>query len=381
MSIDHNQLPEPASPRPPEVEAERVGTALEALASPPAEPAPPGAGSRSPGLVLLAIFAAVLAVAGVTWFSRARPPAPEAQTPAAPAPLSIRLPATQAPPGGGAHDAPGPANPSPDKIFNDAASFKEPTGKEQIGEDLAGEDLAGEAPPPAAQPNGFITDLPPAPHAAPDGTANETLRDGAKNALKNQTPIAPQADEPEAALWSPDARADLESQSRRALAFAALAAKARAGAPYTDDLRRYLAERQDRPLPAVVADLAAAGAPTPAALAISFGADQRAALAAGRRAEASGPAASLGASFASLIDLRPARPQEGAATAAVLSRAEAALAAHDLPAALSALAALRPEALAPLAGWIRRAQARLALEAALDEREKALFAALNDGRR
>ncbi len=368
MSSENNQLPEPRAPEPPEVEAETAGTALEVQKSPPAEPAPPEAGSRSPGLVLLAIFAAVLAIASVTYFSRGRAPlspAPRADD-VAPA-VRIELPAAETPVSGGPHDAPGPINPSPDKIFNDAASVKE---------------TLGNAAPATAPQDGFINELPPAPHASPDGAANDALRDAAKKAFKNQAPDAPPAEEPEALLRPYDARAlaELEADGRRALALSALAAKARSGAPYADELRAYLAERQDRPLPARVADRAVGGVPTPAALSLQFPLYQRKALAAGRRAEAAGLGGKLGASLAALVNLRPSGPLPGGSTAAILSRAEAAIAAHDLALALAEIRALRPEAAGPLKDWTEEAGARVAVEAALDERERALLASLAGGR-
>lgn len=366
MTSDNSHLPEPVKPEPPEVEAEPVGTALKVQDSPPAEPPPPKAAGRSPGLVLLAIFAAVLAIAGAIYLSRDRAPkaAVAGTAPETPEAITIDLPLTQAPTSGGAHAAPGPANPSPDKIFNDASSFKE---------------NPGDADPAAAA--GFINELPPAPHASPDGGANNALRDAAKKALQdNDDP--PQAEDPEAALAPYDARAlaELETDARRALAFSALAAKARAGDPYTDELRAFLAEPQDRPTPAVIADRAARGAPTAAMLAETFAGLHRSALAAGRRAEASGPGARAGASLASLVNLRPAGAAKGDGAAAILSRVEAATNAGDLGAALREAAALRPEATAVLAGWLRDAEARVALDAALAERERALHARLASGR-
>jgi len=366
MSNENNQLPEPVAPPPPDADAGPVGAVVTVPESPGTERAAASL-SPPPGVILLAVFLAVLAIAAVLYFSRSRAPAPVSAEPAAP--VTITLPATETPLAGGAHDAPGPANPSPAKIFNDTASAKE---------------TIGAADPAATPQEGAITELPSAPHAAPDGFSNDALRDAAKNALRNKAGDVPQAEkiEPEASLAPYDARAlaELEAEGRRAIAFSALALKARSGAPYTDELRAYLAVRQDQPLPGLIADLAGKGAPTAAALARSFGDYQRAALAAGRRAEAAGPVAGLGASLATLIHLRPARPSAGTTTAAILSRAEAAVAAEDLGAALHELAGLRLEAAAPLAVWIGDARARLALEAALGEREQALFAALQDGR-
>lgn len=369
MTNDANQIPEPLEPQPPAVEAEPVGTALEVQDSPAAGPPPPKAAERSPGLVLLAVFAAVSVIAALAYFMRSRPAdAPAASTaPETPAAISIELPSASAPAAGDLHGAPAeegaPANPSPDKIFNDAASFKEDLGE------------AGQA-----AGDGYINELPPAPHSTPDGGANNALRDAAKRALEDDG--APEAPQPEAGLapYDEQALAALEADARRALAFSALAAKARSGAPYTEELKAFLAERQDKPLPAFIADRAPAGAPTAAALAARFAEVHGDALAAGRRAEASGPVGKIGASFASFINLRPSGPAKGGSTAAVLSRVEAAALSGDLGAALAEAAALRPEAAAALAPWLRDAEARVALEAALIEREDALHARLAGGR-
>ncbi|MFN3959240.1 MAG: COG4223 family protein [Parvularculaceae bacterium] len=365
MVADDSQLPQKAEPDPPEIAAEPDGTALTTQEAPPA--ASPEPAGRSPGLILLAIFAAVLAIASAAYFSRARAPTPPVPGSAADAPAAARLEIPQEKPaaGAGLHDAPGPVNPSPDKIFNDGASAKNALG--------AAPDSSGA---------GFINDLPPAPHAAPG--ANDVLRDAAKNALRNKADEAPSTEqsEPEASLdpFSERALTAERAAARRALAFAALAAKARSGAPYAEELRMFLAEPQDEPLPALVADRAGEGVPTAAMLAASFPEFHRGALAAGRRAEAKGAAAGLGSSFASLVNLRPAKPLQGASSVAVLSRVEAAALAGDLSRALAEAAALRPEAADALKPWLEDARARLALDEALAARERAMLALLAPGR-
>lgn len=365
MVADDSQLPQKAEPDPAEIGAEAEGTALTTQEAPPA--ASPEPAGRSPGLILLALFAAVLAVASAAYFSRARAPTPPVPAGDADAPPAARLEIPQGTPaaGAGLHDAPGGVNPSPDKIFNDGASAKEALGAA-----------------PNAPSEGFINDLPPAPHAAPG--ANDALRDAAKNAIRGEAPDAPQTEqsEPEASLnpFSEGALTAERAAARRALAFAALAAKARSGSPYAEELRMFLAEPQDEPLPALFADRAGEGAPTAAMLAARFPEFHRAALAAGRRAEAKGAAAGLGASLATLVNLRPARPLNGASSVAVLSRIEAAALAGDLSRALAEAAALRPEAADALKPWLDDARARLALDEALAARERAMLALLAPGR-
>lgn len=370
MSSETNPPPEKAEPDPPSVEAEPVGTALEVADGAPQAPPPAAATTGFPGLILLGVFAAILAVAGVVWLTRGEPrPAPEPSAEAAgeaPAPVTIEIP-DAAPAPGGPHDAPGGAvNPSPDKIFNDAGSAKE---------------TLGEAPARAGSGEGFIDELPPAPHAAPG--ANDALRDAAKAALKNGAADDPGTDEPEpeAALPREDGRALAAAmgEARLALSFAALAARARSGAPYAAEIEAFLAEPQDKPLPAIVADRAATGVPTTAELARRFTEGHRAALAAGRRAEAKGAAAGVGASLYSLVNLRPAGPKAGEDTASVLSRVEDAALAGDLPRAIAEAASLNAEAAAALEPWLADARARVAVERALAERETSLLAAQRGG--
>ena len=368
MAPDENPPPANIETDPPEVEAETVGTALKVQDSPPPDPPETAEPGRSPGLILLAVFAAALAIASLAYFSRDRTPESAASKAAGAAPVTIEIPnKNPAPAGVGPHDAPGPVNPPPEKIFNEAASVKE---------------TLGAAPEADRSDESFINELPPAPHAAPG--ANEALRDAAKNALKNEAGDTPQADDqgPEALLAPYEMRALAEERAaaRRALAFAALAAKARAGAPYAAELKALLAQPLDKPLPALVADRAETGVPALAALTASFPDHQRLALASGRRAEAKGPAAHLGVGLASLVNLRPSGPRPGDSVAAVLSRVEAALLGGDLSSAVEEAGAMRPEAAEALRLWLDEARARLAVEAALSEREKAMLAALGTER-
>ncbi len=391
MTNDNANLPATLPPGPPEIEAETVGTAVQTLESEPnARPpaAPAASAPRSPGMIMLALFAALLAIASALYFSRTRTPAPgDAATGTGAAsngvaPITIEVPGSkpQSAAAGG-HDAPsadnsGIANPSPEKIFNDAGSFKE---------SLSSTD------PERALPDSSRPGLPPAPHALPDGaSANDALRDAAKAASRGAPPsddpqteqdLAPDARllDPEASLsdFGAPALATLRNDAKRALAFAALAAKARSGEPFAAELGVYLSNDLDAPLSASIAAQAPAGISTLATLSARFPDYRNKALAAGRRAEAKGPAARLAASLASLVNLRPARPLPGSTSAAILSRAEGALALGNLAGALAELTALNTDAAAALAPWMSDAMIRLTLEEALAAREQALYASLD----
>ncbi|MFN0023990.1 MAG: hypothetical protein ACKVS5_08820 [Parvularculaceae bacterium] len=390
MTNDNANLPATLPPGPPEIEAETVGTAVQTLESEPnARPpaAPAASAPRSPGMIMLALFAALLAIASALYFSRTRTPAPgDAATGTGAAsngvaPITIEVPGSQQQPAAaGAHDAPsadssGIANPSPEKIFNDAGSFKESLSSTG---------------PARALPDGTIPDLPPAPHALPDGaSANDALRNAAKAASRAPPADDPQAEQdpaPDARLLDPEAYlsdfgapalATLRNDAKRALAFAALAAKARSGEPFAAELGVYLSNDLDAPLSAAIAARAPAGISTLATLSARFPGYRNKALAAGRRAEAKGPAARLAASLASLVNLRPARPLPGSTSAAILSRAEGALALGNLAGALAELTTLNADAAAALAPWMSDTMIRLTLEEALAAREQALYASLD----
>ncbi len=115
-------------------------------------------------------------------------------------------------------------------------------------------------------------------------------------------------------------------------------------------------------VPPILAEHDAAGLPTLQGLRQGFPEAARAALDAALRAN-------MGESWADRVSnfllnqtgARSLTPREGNDPDAILSRAEAALASGDLPAALNELAALPPEAQAAMEGWI--AQAKLRQEA------------------
>lgn len=119
---------------------------------------------------------------------------------------------------------------------------------------------------------------------------------------------------------------------------------------------------------AVPPDLAAhaEGVPTLAELQAGFADAARAALAAtARPGEGAGLADRVTGFLKAQTGLRSTAPREGGSPDAVLSRAEAALRAGDLPATLAELDTLPPEASAALADWRALADTRAAAAAAL----------------
>ncbi len=114
-------------------------------------------------------------------------------------------------------------------------------------------------------------------------------------------------------------------------------------------------------VPAVLVENAETGLPTLAALQDAFPAASRAALEAALRANMGESWSDRVANFLrTQTGARSLTPQEGNDPDAILSRAEAALAAGDIAAALTEIAALPPEAQAALTEWQALAQKRQA---------------------
>jgi hypothetical protein len=119
-------------------------------------------------------------------------------------------------------------------------------------------------------------------------------------------------------------------------------------------------------VPEALATQAEGGVPTLAALRATFPDAARAALDDSLRAEAGGGTWDrLGAFLRSQTGARSLTPREGGDPDAILSRAEAAVQAGDLSAALAELSALPEAGKAALADWTARAGARVAALAAL----------------
>ncbi|KIT15397.1 COG4223 family protein [Jannaschia aquimarina] len=118
-------------------------------------------------------------------------------------------------------------------------------------------------------------------------------------------------------------------------------------------------------LPEPLTAAAAEGVPTVSDLAVAFPPLAREALRAART-EGGGEAGLQGIAR-SLLGARSLEPREGDDPDAVLSRAEAAVRAGDLSAALSEIAALPESARAVLSDWTSRAETRIEAEAALQD--------------
>ncbi|MFQ5564347.1 MAG: COG4223 family protein [Parvularculaceae bacterium] len=169
--------------------------------------------------------------------------------------------------------------------------------------------------------------------------------------------------------------------SRRAAAALALISLQRsidAGGPYKEELE--VLQRLAPDLAAVERLRARAeiGAPTVARLKERFPDAARAAIAASDRARADGPFGRLMANLQSLVSARPARPQPGDGVRAVISRAEARLAADDLAGALGELDALEPVAEEAMGPWLIDARARDVATQAIDDLNGLLLNALQD---
>ncbi|TFL16586.1 mitofilin family membrane protein [Jannaschia formosa] len=132
------------------------------------------------------------------------------------------------------------------------------------------------------------------------------------------------------------------------------------GVPYAEPLSVIGGE-----VPLVLYNNAETGLPTVAELTAAFPDAARDALAEARLVEPEG--GGLGAFIRRQTGARSLEPREGDDADAVLSRAEAAVRAGDIDAALAELEALPPEAQAAMAGWIDAARTRAAARDALPD--------------
>lgn len=174
----------------------------------------------------------------------------------------------------------------------------------------------------------------------------------------------------EARLKQAEASAsDLASQAeaaakgvRRAAALDRIAAALDSGTPYA----AVVADLPD--LPPVLADHAATGLPSIAALRQAFPAAARAALESALRANMGESWTDRVSSFLrSQTGLRSLTPRDGDDPDAILSRAEAALSTGAVATAITELQALPEAAKPPMADWLAQATLRTKAEAALAE--------------
>lgn len=195
---------------------------------------------------------------------------------------------------------------------------------------------------------------------APVGSAGGTALDVAA-ATEAVTKAAKEAEAEAAKL-----KAEAEVATRRAALMAAtgqLAAALESGAPLQPALD--LLEQSGVAAPAGLTDVAQ-GAPTLRALREAFPPAARDALALSLRATADGNLWSRFTAFVrSQTGARSLAPVAGTDPDAILSRAEAAVVAGDLPAALAELSALPPEGQARMAEWAGLASRRQAALTAL----------------
>ncbi len=154
-----------------------------------------------------------------------------------------------------------------------------------------------------------------------------------------------------------DVEADAEAQAREA-ARNQIAIALESGAAYAEPLAVL------GPAPWALFDAADNGVATLDELRSDFPALAREALRVARAAETEPGVASL---FRNAFNARSLEPREGDDPDAVLSRAEAAVRAGDLEAALDEIAALPEDARAVLSEWTRRARTRAEAVAAADE--------------
>ncbi len=195
--------------------------------------------------------------------------------------------------------------------------------------------------------------------AAPDGPAAEAVARAAGEAR-----AAMEAARDEALRLHEEAQA-IAAAARRAAALDRLRGAAESGAPFAAALEPLRAG--GAAIPPALEEVAATGIPALAALQASFPEAARRALDASRGAEMG---ATTGERIATFLrqqaGIRALTPREGDDPDAVLSRAEAAVAAGNLAGALEEIAALPEAGRAAMADWTAAAGRRLAALAALD---------------
>lgn len=148
-------------------------------------------------------------------------------------------------------------------------------------------------------------------------------------------------------------------------AMVALQQRVAAGEPFVRELALLKAQAPDAPGLDGLARHAESGAPTLGALKTRFEPAIRETLAASAGDSDSGVAGAVKSRLGGLVSVRPAAPQEGTTPSAIVSRAEAELAADDVAGAVAELRALDGAAAAAIAPWLNEAQSRVDVDLAL----------------
>ncbi len=181
------------------------------------------------------------------------------------------------------------------------------------------------------------------------------------------------ADAAEARLQEAEAqaatlKADAEAVSKAAAvsgAKARIQAALESGAPYPSALQDLATQGVE--VPQILTDSADAGVPSLTMLQANFPDAARTALDASLKATVGEGFGDRVSSFLrSTTGARSLTPREGSDPDAILSRAEAAIWAGDLPGALTEIAALPPEGVAAMQPWTDQAQLRLDATAAVN---------------
>ncbi len=154
--------------------------------------------------------------------------------------------------------------------------------------------------------------------------------------------------------------ADAEATAQRAAALARIEAALDAGQPFEEVLADLGPNAPD-----TLARAAAEGVPSLGALRESFPEAARAALQSARSEGLAADGGGVSGFLWNQLSLRSTAPRAGDDPDAVLSRAEAALAAGRLDEALAEVASLPAPVQSAMAGWIAQAQARAEVQAAL----------------
>ncbi|RUS59547.1 hypothetical protein EGN72_12595 [Pseudorhodobacter sp. E13] len=192
-------------------------------------------------------------------------------------------------------------------------------------------------------------------------------------ALRNEIDTQKAAAET-AAAQAETARLEVEAEAETTLLQAALVkveAAMDSGAPFAEPLA--LLSEAGLAVPAVLTDSAETGVPSIAALTESFAAPAREALSESLRGDMGSTwSERFGSFLRSQTGARSLTPREGNDPDAVLSRANAAVAAGDLPAALTEISALPEAAQAAMAAWVDQAKLRLSAQTATAELAAAL---------